>query len=57
MNDNLKNDNLMSENIRQKRLTILEYFDEYICHHYQAKNDNDDKYMHRNILAFLVFSV
>ena len=27
----------MSENIRQKRLTILEYFDGYICHHYQTK--------------------
>ena len=37
---NNKNDNpniniLMSENIRQKRLKILEYFDAYICHHYQ----------------------
>ena len=30
MNDNLKNSILMSENIRQKRLTILGYFDAYI---------------------------
>ena len=36
---------IMSENIRQKRLKILEYFDAY----------NDDKYMHRNIPRFLVF--
>ena len=36
MNDNPKNNILLSENIRQKkRLTILEYFDTYICHHYQ----------------------
>ena len=35
MNDNLKNNILMSENIRQKRLTVLEYFDAYIYHHYQ----------------------
>ena len=34
MNDNPKDKILMSENIRQKRLTILEYFDAYICHHY-----------------------
>ena len=27
----------MSENIRQKRLAILEYFDAYIFHHYQPK--------------------
>ena len=27
MNDNPENKILMSENIRQKRLTILEYFD------------------------------
>ena len=33
MNDNPKNNILMSENIRQKRLTILEYFDAYICRH------------------------
>ena len=31
-NNNLENNILMSENIRQKRLTILEYFDAYICH-------------------------
>ena len=35
MNDNPKNNILLSENIRQKRLMILEYFDAYICHHYQ----------------------
>ena len=35
MNDNPKNNILLSENIRQKRLRILEYFDAYICHHYQ----------------------
>ena len=34
MNDNPKNNILMSENIKQKRLTILEYFDAYIYHHY-----------------------
>ena len=37
MNDNPKNNILMSENIKQKRLTILEYFDAYIYHHYQPK--------------------
>ena len=37
MNDNPKNNILMSENIRQKRLTILEYFSAYIYHHYQPK--------------------
>ena len=41
-NTNNKNDNpniniLMSENIRQKRLKILEYFDAYICHQYSSK--------------------
>ena len=36
-NNNPKTEILLSENIRQKRLTILEYFDAYICHHYQAK--------------------
>ena len=35
MNDSPKNDILTPENMRQKRLTILEYFDTYICHHYQ----------------------
>ena len=38
MNDNPKNNILLLENIRQKRLTILEYFDAYIYHHYQPKN-------------------
>ena len=38
MNDNPKNNIFMSENIRQKGLTILKYFDAYICHHYQPKN-------------------
>ena len=37
MSDNPKNNILMSENIKQKRLTILEHFDEYIYHHYQPK--------------------
>ena len=27
----------MSENIKQKILKILEYFNAYICHHYQPK--------------------
>ena len=58
-NDNPKVYILMSGNIRQKRLKILEYFDAYICHHCQPKSlfevDNDDKYMHRNIPEFLVF--
>ena len=36
-NDNPKINILMSENIRQKRLKILEYFDAFICHHYQPK--------------------
>ena len=45
MNDNPKNIP-MSENITQKRLTILDYFDAYISHNYQPKVDNDDKYMH-----------
>ena len=38
LNHNPKNNILMSENIRQKGLTILKYFDAYICHHYQPKN-------------------
>ena len=38
MNGNPKNSILMSGNIRQKRLVILEYFDAYICHHYQLSN-------------------
>ena len=37
INDNPKNNILMPENIRQKRLGILKYFDAYICHHYQLK--------------------
>ena len=37
MNDNPKNNILMLENIGQKRLAILEYFDAYICHLYQPK--------------------
>ena len=32
----MKNNILMSENIRQKRLKILEYFDACICHHYNT---------------------
>ena len=38
LNHNPKNNILMSENMRQKGLTILKYFDAYICHHYQPKN-------------------
>ena len=45
----------MSENITQKRLEILEYFDAYISDNYQPKVDNDDKHMHRNIPELLVF--
>ena len=37
MNENPKNNILMSENITEKRLTILECFDAYISHHYQSK--------------------
>ena len=37
MDDNSKNNILMSENNRQKKLTILENFDAYIYHHYQPK--------------------
>ena len=48
MNNNPKNDIVISGNIRQKRLTILEYFDTYIYHH---------KYMHQNIPELLVFFV
>ena len=53
----------MSENIRQKQLTVLEYFDAYIYHHhhyqyiYHSRVYNDDKYMHRNIPELLVFFV
>ena len=57
MNDNLKNNILITENIKQKRLTILDYFDAYICHHYQLKVDNDDKHMHRNTPELLVLFV
>ena len=45
MNDHPKNNILVSKNIRQNRLIILEYFDAYICH------------MHRNIPEVLVFFV
>ena len=45
MNQNPKNNILMFENIRQKRLTILKYFDVY----------NDEKYIHQNISELLVF--
>ena len=38
MNDNPENNILMSENIRQKILAILEYFDAYLYHHYQHRN-------------------
>ena len=37
MNDNPKNSVFLSENVRKKRLTILEYFDAYMCHHYEFK--------------------
>ena len=50
MNNNPRNNILMLDNIRQKRLTILEYFN-------APKRmiiDNDDKYMHRNVPEFLV---
>ena len=51
MNDNSKNNILLLENIRQTRLKILEYFDAYICHHYQSVD------MHWNISLFcLIFS-
>ena len=36
MNDNPKDNILMSENIRQKCLIVLEYFDLYICHQIYA---------------------
>ena len=36
MNDNPKNNILMSENIRQKSLIVMEYFDLYICHQIYA---------------------
>ena len=35
VNNNPKNNILMPDNIRQKRLTILEYFYANNCHHYQ----------------------
>ena len=63
MNDNVKNNILVSENIRQKELTVLEYFDVYNYHHhhyqyvYHSRVYNDDKYMHRNIPELLVFFV
>ena len=33
----------MSENITQKRLKILEYFDAYICHHYQPRPQRESE--------------
>ena len=50
MNDNPKNNMLMSEKLRQNTLTILEYFD-------VGNDDIDDKYMHRNIPELLAFFV
>ena len=44
-----KNKILMWENIRQKKLVILEYFDQYICH-YQPNYSRIDN------LFFLTFS-
>ena len=35
MNNNSINNILILESIRQKRLKTLEYFDAYICSHYQ----------------------
>ena len=59
MNDNSKNNILMSENIRQKGLTIMGYFDNNDNDENDDKSqlDNDDKYMHRNIPELLVFFV
>ena len=37
MKDIPKNNILMLENIRQKRLTILEHFDAYICYYYSPR--------------------
>ena len=37
MNNNCKNNILILENVRQKRVTILKYFDACICHHYRLK--------------------
>ena len=54
MNNNPKNIILMSGNIIQKRLKILEYFDTYICHNYQLKYM---QHMHGNIPELLVFFV
>ena len=41
----------MSENIRQKSLTIPEYFEAYVY------RQNHGKYMHRNIPESLIFFV
>ena len=49
MNNNPKNNILMLENIRQKRLTILEYLNAPKV----FKVDHDNKYMHRNVPEFL----
>ena len=46
MNNNPKNNILMSEKIKQKRLTVLEYFDAYTV---------SIIYMHRVIPKLLVF--
>ena len=49
MNQNPKNNILVSKNIRQKRLTILEYL--------LSSSYDDNKYMHRDIPELLVFIV
>ena len=49
MYNNPKNNIVMLENTRQKRLTILEYFNAPKI----FKVDNDNKYMHRNVPEFL----
>ena len=58
MNDNPKNNILLSENIRQKkRLIILEYFDAYICQHYQPKMIFSDNKMLFFGLSFILYKV
>ena len=52
MNNDPKNNILMLENIIQKRLTILAYFDAYLS---PLSTILGDKYMHRNIPGLLVF--
>ena len=56
MNNNPKNNILVSENIRQKRLTILEYFDAYICHHYTMTNMCIEIFHNCYNLCCLIFS-